>query len=80
MTIYLSRLNDDNSVDVYCIQEVEIMGNNNTYLPLCSPDIDLFREKIESPDIETRVDLIENDARRIEEGDLEHFDASFFSA
>ncbi len=79
MSIYLSRLHDDNSINTYCIEEMEIMRNNNTYFPLYPPCIDLSREEVKSSDIETRVDLIEDDTRRIEEGDLEHFDTPLFS-
>ena len=79
MSIYLSRLHDDDSIYTYRIEEMEIMGYDNTYFSIGSPLFDLLREEVECTDIETRVDLIENDTLRIEEGDLEHFDASFFS-
>lgn len=76
MAIYLSRLHDYHSIDIYSIKKMKIMRNNNDQLRHTSPLVDLLRQDVYSTDIETRVDLIEDDDPRIEERYLEHLDTA----
>jgi hypothetical protein len=80
MSIYLSRLHYQHLINIYRIEKVKIVGNNNNQLRHTSPLVDLFREDIDSTDIETRVDLIEDDHTRIKEGNLEHLNTTLLSS
>ena len=50
------------------------MGDKDDRLACCSPCVDLLAEYIDRIDIETRVDLIEDDHSRVQESDLEELD------
>ena len=50
------------------------MGDEDDRLACCSPCVDLLAEYIDRIDIETRVDLIEDDHSRIQESNLEDLD------
>ncbi len=80
MAIYLSRLHYYHSIDLYRVEKMKIMRNNNNKLRHTSPFFYLPPEDIYSTDIETRVDLIEKYTCRIKKGDLEHLYTSLFSS
>lgn len=61
MSINLSRLHNDDCIYLYRIEKMKIMRNYNTDFSLISPCVDLFREELDRPDIETSIDLIEED-------------------
>lgn len=58
------------------IQEVEVVSDDDDGLASCLPDTDLVTEYRDGIDIETRVNLIEDDDRWIQEFDLEEFDTT----
>lgn len=80
MAIYLSRLHYEHSIDLYRVEKMKVMRNNNNKLRHTSPFFYLPPEDIYSTDIKTRINLIEKYTCRIKKSDLEHLYTSFFSS
>ncbi len=80
MSLYATISHHDDTIYIDTIEEMEIMGDEDDRLAYSSPCVDLLAEYIDSVDIKSWVDLIEDDHFGFEESDLEEFDTSFFSS
>jgi hypothetical protein len=79
MSLYVSISHHDDTIDVDTIEEVEVVSDEDDRLACCSPCVDLLAKYVDRVDIETRVDLIEDDDRWFQECYLEELDATLLT-